>query len=236
MIKGIYTTARALDHKMKNIDVIANNLANLNSTGFKREIPFYEELNNAGQAQMKKITSQAQGEVVQTSNPLDLAISGKGFFVVQDQFGNSELTRDGKFKIADDGYLVNSTGMRVMGTNGPISLEETLLHKSVNIKINKDGEINIDNKPVGNILIANVSNPNMLDRAAGSNFAIDNQQLEPESTDNFAISQGYLEEANTNPIIEMEAMIQLNKDYESAQKIMNALDTSLGEANEIGKV
>jgi flagellar basal-body rod protein FlgG len=236
MIKGIYTAARALDHKMKNIDVIANNLANINSTGYKREIPFYEVLNNAGEAQMKKVTSQSQGEVVQTSNPLDLAISGKGFFVVQDEFGNNELTRDGKFRISDDGFLVNSTGMRVIGKNGPISLEETLVDKSVNIKISKDGEIKIGDKPIGDILIANVADPSSLTRAEGSNFTSDNQEYTPESADNYSISQGYLEEANTNPIVEMEAMIQLNKDYESAQKIMTALDLSLGEANEIGKV
>lgn len=236
MIKGIYTAARALDHKVKNIDVIANNLANLNSTGFKREIPFCEILNEAGDVQMKKITSQVQGEIAQTSNPLDLAISGNGFFVLRNENGTSELTRDGRFKISEDGFLINDEGKMVLGQNGPISLEDTLLDQESSIKINKDGEINIGNKAIGTILVVNVADSSRLSRVEGSNFISEDQQYLPETAENYAISQGYLEQANTNPIVEMQAMIQLNKEYESAQKIINVLDLSLGHANEIGKV
>jgi flagellar basal-body rod protein FlgF len=236
MIKGIYTAARALDHKIKNIDVIANNLANLNSTGFKREIPFYEMLNEAGEAKTKKVTSQVQGEVVQTSNPLDLALSGDGFFVLRDESGSSELTRDGRFKISEDGFLVNNDGKKVLGQNGPISLEDTLMDKDSVIKINKDGEVRTGDKTIGTILVVNVADSSSLTRTGGSNFSSDDQQYVPGDANSYAISQGYLEQANTNPIVEMEAMIQLNKDYESAQKIMAALDQSLGFANEIGKV
>jgi flagellar basal-body rod protein FlgG len=236
MIKGIYTAARALDNKIKNIDVIANNLANLNSTGFKREIPFCEILNEAGDVQMKKITSQVQGEIAQTSNPLDLAISGNGFFVLRNENGTSELTRDGRFKISEDGFLINDEGKMVLGQNGPISLEDTLLDQESSIKINKDGEINIGNKAIGTILVVNVADSSRLSRVEGSNFISEDQQYLPETAENYAISQGYLEQANTNPIVEMQAMIQLNKEYESAQKIINVLDLSLGHANEIGKV
>jgi flagellar basal-body rod protein FlgF len=236
MIKGIFTAARALDHKMKNIDVIANNLANINSTGFKREIPFYEMLNDAGEAKMKKVTSQEQGEVMQTSNPLDVAISGNGFFVLRDQNGNSELTRDGRFKISEEGLLVNGEGKIVQGQNGPISLEDTMLDKDASIKISKEGEVTVKDKSIGVLLVVDVNDPTNMTRAGGSNFIAQDEQFTPVLPENYAISQGYLEQANTNPIVEMEAMIQLNKDYESAQKMIAAMDQSLGFANEIGKV
>jgi len=124
----------------------------------------------------------------------------------------------------------------VLGQNGPISLEDTLLDQESSIKINKDGEINIGNKAIGTILVVNVADSSKLSRVEGSNFTSEDQQYLPETAENYAISQGYLEQANTNPIVEMQAMIQLNKEYESAQKIINVLDLSLGHANEIGKV
>ena len=91
MIKGIYTAGRSLDHRIKNIDVIANNLANLGTTGYKREVPFTEVLNSFGEKSIRKVTSHMQGDILQTSNPLDLAISGQGFFVIKNENGEKEL-------------------------------------------------------------------------------------------------------------------------------------------------
>lgn len=236
MIKGIYTAGRSLDQRLKNIDVIANNLANLNSTGYKREIPFSEVINQAGEVVIKKVTSQQQGEILQTSNPLDLAISGEGFFVVKGDDGNVELTRDGRFKISDDGLLVDGNGKKVMGQNGSISLEESLTGKDSDVMISKNGEVKIGNKVVDKITVVTVPRPGELMRTDGSNFMPGDQEVSKAPEENYSISQGFLEESNTNPIVEMEAMISLNKEFESAQKVISTLDTSLGYANEIGKV
>ena len=236
MIKGIYTAARSLEYKVKNIDVIANNLANLSTTGYKREVPFSEVINQMGDVQVKKITSQRQGDVLQTANPLDLAITGKGFFAVKNDNGEIELTRNGRFKISDEGFLVDSSNQKVLGKNGPISMEDTMQNKDSKILVTKNGEIKIGDKTVDTLLIMNVADSTQLVRANESNFTADGQQYFAASENDFGISQGYLEGANTNAIEEMEAMIQLNKEYESAQKIITALDQSLGQANEIGKV
>jgi flagellar basal-body rod protein FlgF len=236
MIKGIYTAARSLDHRIKNLDVIANNLANLNTTGYKREIPFTEVINSLGDTVIKKVMSQQQGELIQTSNPLDLGISGQGFFALRSQDGTVELTRNGRFKISDDGYLTDNDGSRVLGKNGPISLEDTLLDSSAVINISKEGEIKINNKIIDSILVVNVAQPNELQHIGNSNFGLDGQEAVPLSEDVFSISQGFVEQANTNAINEMEAMIQLNREYESAQKVIAALDSSLSQANDIGKV
>ncbi|MCL4550659.1 MAG: flagellar hook basal-body protein [Bacteroidetes bacterium] len=236
MIKGIYTAGRSLDQRLKNIDVIANNLANLNSTGYKREIPFSEVINQAGEVVIRKVTSQQQGEILQTSNPLDLAISGEGFFVVKGDDGSVELTRDGRFKLSEDGTLTDSNGKKVMGKNGSISLEDSLLNKNSSIMISKNGEVKVGDKIVDKIMVATVPRPSDLMRTDGSNFLPGDQTVMNAPENEFAISQGFLEESNTNPIVEMEAMISLNKEFETAQKVISTLDTSLGYANEIGKI
>jgi flagellar basal-body rod protein FlgF len=236
MIKGIYTAARSLEQHMQNIDVIANNLANLNTTGYKREIPFSEVVNKYGDILIKKLSSQQQGEVVQTSNPLDLAISGKGFFTVKNNQGALELTRDGRFKISDEGFLVDNSGNKVLGENGEISLDETALAKDSTINISKNGEIKLGDKVIDSLQILNVNDSSQLVRAGSSNFSSEGVDSVPANENDFAVSQGFLEESNTNPMTEMEEMIKLNKEYESAQKVIAALDTSLSEANEIGKI
>jgi len=236
MIKGIYTAARSLEYKVKNIAVIANNLANVSTTGYRREIPFSEVINQMGDVETKKLTNQRQGDVLQTANPLDLAISGKGFFVVKNNEGEVELTRNGRFKISDEGFLTDGNGNKVLGKNGSIAMEDTMLNQDSTILVTKAGEIKIGGKTVDTLLIMNVGNSSQLSRSGDSNFTTEDQEYFAASENEYGISQGYLEGANTNIIEEMGAMIQLNKEYESAQKIIAALDQSLGQANEIGKV
>lgn len=236
MIKGIYTVARSMDQRAKNIDVIANNIANINTTAYKREIPFSEYINEAGESQIRKLTSQQQGELVLTSNPLDMAISGNGFFVVKGDDGRLELTRNGRFQISDEGYLVDAEGKKVLGKNGGIYLEDILREKDSAIVVSSAGEIKIGEQYVDTFLIVKVDSPEQLERSGESNFFVNDENFVEASFDDFKISQGYLEESNTNPILEMEAMIQLNKAYERSQKIINALDQSLDYANQIGKI
>jgi flagellar basal body rod protein FlgG len=236
MIKGLYTAGRSLDHRIKNIDVIANNLANLGTTGYKREVPFTEILNSFGERSIRKVTSQQQGDILQTSNPLDLAISGKGFFVVKGENGQKELTRDGRFKLDDEGFLVNANNQKVVGHNGEISVEESMLAKNATISITKEGEIKIGDHAVDTLLILNVDKSEDLVRGGGSNFQMKDEEFRAAEEGSYIISQGFLEESNSNPILEMETMISINKEYETAQKVISALDTSLGQANEIGKV
>lgn len=236
MIKGIYTAGRGLDFRIKNVDVIANNLANLNTTGYKREVPFSEVLNSVGEYTTQKITSQQQGDLVQTSNPYDLAINGKGFFMIKKEDGTIELTRDGRFKLNDEGFLVDSNNNKVLGKQGEISIEESLLEKDAQIKVMRNGEIKIGERTVDTIRIINVDNANDLSRSGGSNFILGDQDYYDANEDFFAINQGFLEESNINAIAEMQTMITMNKEYETAQRVIRALDTSLGHANEIGRV
>ena len=235
MIKGIYTAARGLNSRMKNLEIVANNLANLNTTGFKREVPFSEVMNQYGQVGIQKATDYQQGNLAETSNPLDVAISGKGFFVVQTENG-AELTRNGQFKISDDGYIVTRDGNKVLGRNGAINVNNLLLDKDKVLTITQKGGIKYGDNVIDSLLIAKMNDPQASERTTGVNFNADNDGFQIADPDSYVIKQGYLEESNINPIKEMEAMIQLNSEYDSSSKVINYLDQSLDEANQIGKV
>ncbi len=235
MIKGIYTAARGLNSRMKNLEIVANNLANLNTTGFKRQVPFSEIINQYGKVEIKKATDYGQGNLIETSNPLDFAISGKGFFVIKTENG-PQLTRNGRFNISVDGYIVTKQGNKVMGKKGPISINNLSMDKDKKLTISLNGEIKYGNEVIDTLLIADMNNPELSERAPGGNFTTDNAGFQIASPNTYNIKQGYQEESNINPIKEMEAMILLNTEYDSARKVINFLDRSLGQANQIGKV
>ncbi|HEX2866349.1 MAG TPA: flagellar hook basal-body protein [Ignavibacteriales bacterium] len=236
MIKGMYFIAQNLGYKEKNMQIVANNLANINTTGFKRELPFVEIMTRIADAPVKQLTDLAQGNLIQTSNPLDLAVSGQGYFTVQNERGGLEYTRNGRFRISDDGFLVNEEGQKVMGKSGEIDLNDYSFEQQQSITITKNGEIKIGENVVDELLISRLGDPSKMMRQNGLNFA-DTEGRAPEAGEGtYEIQQGYLEESNTNPIIEMQSMIELGKDFETAQKMMNYLDESLGKATEIGKV
>ncbi len=235
MVNGIYNVARSLNTKVKSIDVLANNLANINSTGFKKQVPFQEYLNKNGEIAVKQTTDYGQGEVILSANPLDLAISGDGYFLVKTENG-IELTRNGKFHISDDGFMVNGNGDKVLGSNGEISFGDLMDADNPSISISKTGEIKIGETTLDSLVIAKLENPQEAIRTSSSNFAVADDNYSIASPQNYEIVQGYLEESNVNPILEMQSMIETNKDYESAYKIMRYLDQTMEKSNQIGRV
>ena len=235
MVKGIYTAARALDSRMRNLDIVANNLANVNTTGYKRELPFSEIIDQAGNAQIRQASDFRPGELAQTANPLDLALSGDGFFVVQSENG-LQMTRDGKFSISNEGYLVNKQGYKVMGKSGAININMLQIDKQKEMTVSNSGEIKFGDQSVDNLLIVKPVDPQESSRISGENFSAGTNGFNVASVNEFQVKQGYVEESNVNPIKEMQDMILLNNEYDSAHKMINYLDKSLDEANQIGKV
>lgn len=235
MIKGIYNAARSLDARTKNMEIIANNIANLNTVGFKKEIPFSQIIYEIGESKIRQITDLSQGEFITTTNPLDLAISGSGFFVINTQNG-LELSRNGKFKISEGGFLVNDQGHKVMGRNGEINFSSSMLSQNNTISVGKNGDIKYGEDSVDGLLIMKASSQEGEIMKSASNFLFDENNLEIVPDSEYQVFQGFLEESNVNPILEMEAMINLSKDYEATYKMITYLDQSLEKANEIGKV
>ncbi len=235
MIKGIYHAARSLETQNKNLERIANNLANLNTVGYKREGMFIQILNQLGLPQVKSPVDMSQGELVETKNPLDLAIVGVGLFVVKTEKG-FEFVRNGNFQISEEGFLVDKEGRKVIGKNGEINLSEYQLDENNLLSISRNGEIKVGENVVDNLLIAKLNEDTYEQRKEGLNFdsISDIQELSEEGE--YQILQGCLEESNVNPIKEMENMIRVSKDYESSYKMVISLDESLQKSVEIGKI
>lgn len=233
MIKGIYQSARSLLAANKNMERISSNLANLNTVGFKREGLFTEMLKSAGQSEVRSSVDTSQGDIYETSNPLDFAISGEGLFTVRTANGY-EFTRKGNFRISDDGFLVDESGNPVMGKDGDINMLEYLNGQQTDIKVSAKGELSVNNVHVADLLIVKIDDYEK--RKMGLNFS-STQEIKDFALENeFSVRQGYLEESNVNPMIELENMISISKDYETAYKMVTYLDSSLEKTNDLGRI
>lgn len=233
MIKGIYQSARSLLAANKNMEKISGNLANINTVGFKREGMFSEILKSVGQSEVRSSVDTSQGDIYETSNPLDLAILGDGMFALKNKNGY-EFTRNGNFNIADDGFLVDQNESKVLGKNGEINLLEYLNSEQTDIKISHKGEISINETHVADLLVVKIDDYEK--RKMGLNFSSEQDIKDLAMENEYQVRQGYLEESNVNPMIELENMINISKDYETAYKMVNYLDSSLEKTNDLGRI
>ncbi len=234
-ITKIMEIANRMRYNQKRMEVISNNLANLDTVGYKRDITFTKVMHNNRHVTIKKKTEFDEGDLVNTDNPLDVAINGDAFFVVSDG-QNTYFTKNGKFHLTTDGYLVDSDGMKVLGKGGEIYISNDIFKKEKDIKINQRGEITLGKESIDGLMIAHVNDESKLIKVGGSKFKLQNGFYDPADENSYTIMQGYLEESNVNPITEMENMITMSKNFESIQKVIQNYDEVLGKANEIGKV
>lgn len=235
MVKGLYKAASSLIAKQKNVEITANNLANINTTGFKREIPFSEIIARLDEQPKKQISDMSKGSFVETTNPLDLAINGDAFFMVKTDDG-VELTANGRFTLDDEGFVVNEDGFRVQGANGEIDLSETIIGQGKEFEITKNGDVKIGKEIVNKILVAKVDDQTKMQRQSGQYFSFPQGGYSLASPDEFEVMQGHLEESNINPIIEMQNMIQIEKDFEATQKMISYMDQRMAKNREIGRI
>lgn len=235
MVKGLEAASRSLNINEKKIGALANNLANLDSTGYKRELPFEQIIMNENEIRLNRMLDFSQGELIQTDNPLDVAVTGDAFFVVENE-GGLEFTKNGKFKLSDDGFIVDSLGNKLMGENGEIHIQSDFWNKNRTISINNNGEIYAGENYIDKLKIVQIENKRELLKTGNNNFKLNNGYFETAEEGEYKVLQGYLENSNVNPVVEMEEMIRISKDYESAQKMVRYLDRILEQANEIGRV
>ncbi len=235
MIKGIFQAGRSLQIGEKQIGVISNNLANMQTSGYKKALPFYEVLEDQGKRITNQATDLSVGEQLYTGNPLDLALTGSAYFTVETSSGD-RLTRDGKFSISQDGYLTNRKGDKVMGEGGTINLKDVMTIDNNKVSISSDGVVMVGDKVVDRLMIMREKEGSRLIKDYEVYFKCEEENFVQVDTDEYKIAQGFLENSNVNPIEEMESMISLSKNYESAKNILTYLDDSLSKAIEIGKV
>ena len=253
MVKGLHTTALGMLPKTLKMDVIANNLANVNTTGYKKSNLFVRELINADlvgkRSDLSDPTSKisqtfdidySQGRLDQTKNPLDLAINGEGFFVVETNNG-LKYTRNGHFSLSEDGSIVTSDGYKVMGEGGEIYITNPQKVQADQLVITKKGEVMIGKKLIDKLQVVSFpkdENGQSKLKYAGENLYSAPNEYSHESSDlnKYDIEQGFLESSNVNPLEEMIQMMKLNTAIQIDQKVIRSQDSSLQQANEIGKI
>ncbi|HTX18025.1 MAG TPA: flagellar basal-body rod protein FlgF [Bacteroidota bacterium] len=247
MIKGIYASGSGMVPRMMKLEVIANNLANISTTGFKRDNIFVQILKDTEVSQskgggdlsgldVKEYTDFTEGSMNQTSNPLDLAIQGPGFFTVQSPTGLC-YTRNGIFSLSTDGTIVTAEGYPLLGSGGPIRLPDVQKLSQGDIVVNQSGEVTYDGKIISRLRIASFTDMGSLKKEKGTYFVTTAPETGTEADGkDTVIRQGQLEESNVNGIEEMIEMIELSRSFESAQKTMLYQDGTLEKAMDVGQV
>lgn len=236
MIEGIYHVSTAsMSPKTQKLDIIANNLANVNTAGFKTDRVFLGGLSDAdpssGQNRLlTTITEYRQGALHDTGNDLDLGIKGEGFFAVETPDGVG-YTRNGSFALDSEGWLVNSEGMPVLGWGGPIEIIGS------QVTIGENGDVSVDGKMVDTLMIIDFAKPYRL-KKVGNSLLIPLDPMEAGiSAEHARVKQGFLEGSNVRTTEEMMDMMSLYRTYEAAQKTIKYQDETLGKAvNDVGRV
>jgi flagellar basal-body rod protein FlgG len=260
MIKAMRTAATGMVAQQMNVDNIANNLANVNTTGFKKsKIEFqdvlYQNYRKAGTATavgaevpaelsigygtrvVASVRQFSEGDLTSTGNPLDLAISGDGFFQIQHPDGSIAYSRDGAFKLSAEGRIVNSDGYFLIP-------EMSVPEDTVSISVGTDGTVEVlqygQDSPteIGQLELARFINPSGLS-AVGRNLLVstgasgDPMTDIPSQSGLGQIDQGYLEMSNVKVVDEMVNMIVAQRAYEMNSKAIQTAEDMAAIANNL---
>jgi len=253
MDASMWVAKTGLDAQQTRMNVISNNLANVNTTGFKRDRAVFEDLlyQNIRQAGgqtgantqaptglmlgtgVRVVATEkqhAQGNMVNTQNPLDIAIAGEGFFQIAQPDGTISYSRDGNFKLSNTGQIVTASGALLQpGVTIPTTASS--------VTFGRDGTISIElaaggSQVIGQIQLARFVNPSGLE-AKGQNLFKETpasgapQVLQPGTTGAGILMQGTLEASNVNVVEEMVNMIETQRAYEINSKAISAVDGML---------
>lgn len=257
MDKTLRTASTGLTAQQRYVEIISNNLANINTSGFKKVRPefqdlLYETLRPAGnvartgveplnEVQIGSGTELVsttniykQGDVEQTSNPLDMAINGDGFFVVQKPDNSYAFTRDGSFQVNRNGEIVTSQGYRMVPNT-------SIPDDAVQVNVTRDGVISIltegatEEQTLGQVELARFVNPGGL-RSVGDNMLVETpasgQAIYEFAGNNNTgeLLQNHLETSNVDIVEEMVNMITAQRSYELNSKSVRTADQILGTA------
>jgi flagellar basal-body rod protein FlgG len=259
MNAALWAAKTGLDAQQTEMAVISNNLANVNTTGFKQDRAVFEDLLYQNQTQAGADTSQttqspsgmsigtgvqvmatekdySQGSLTQTGNPLDVAIQGQGFFQIQMPDGTLAYSRDGTFQTNAQGQLVTSSGYLMQpGITVPQGAQSVTIGSDGTVSVTLAGQSAATQ--IGQLQLANFINPagltpiggNLLEQSAASG----SPQTGSPGTNGFGtLTQGDLESSNVNVVEELVNMIQTQRAYEMNSKAISTVDNMLQYATE----
>lgn len=248
MLRGLYTASSGMIAQQKIVDVLSNNIANVNTSGYKKDtvttmafpdfmvtrsggdnVPYNGNIGNMDYGVLVETfnTNFSEGNIEKTDGKLDFAIEGSGFFTINTPNG-IRYTRDGSFTLNSNGYLVTKDGYYVMGQNGPIQINNG------DISVDDFGNISLNGQTVDKLNIVDFNNYSTLRKEGNNLFFTTGGQAIPASG---LVKQGYLEGSNASPVDEMVSMISAMRTYEANQKTVSAFDETLDKAvNEVGRI
>ncbi|WP_317366670.1 flagellar basal-body rod protein FlgF [uncultured Tyzzerella sp.] len=255
MNRGLYTSAIGMMTQMNNLDVITNNIANVDNTGFKKDMnvvqSFSEELmkrfndpeeslvkvdNNIGSVSLGNFVAEVNtdfstGSMKKTGGTYDLAINGDGFFAIETMDNGNiveKYTRDGSFTVNSNNELMTKEGNYVLGENGRIVIPNG------KITISENGNIYSNNEFVDKLKIVDFENKETLRKYGDNLYNKIDESVEKPFTG--TILQSQIEMSNVNAVQEMVKMIAVSRAYELNQKMVQSHDAILGRAvNDIAK-
>lgn len=207
----------------RNLDIVANNIANMNTPGYRgQNIVFEEYISNPKGSDDKlsfvndrgQYDDTAPGPVRATDNPLNIALNGKGFIGVNTLEGKLVYTRSGDFTMNANGDLLTHAGFSVAGAGGG---NINIPPGSKEIKIDERGNISNENGKVGQIMVVEFDDVQKLRPLGNNTYETDAASKPAEET---GVKQGYLEGSNVEPVLEMTKMIEISRDYQRVQKTL----------------
>jgi flagellar basal-body rod protein FlgG len=261
VIRALYTAASGMNAQQANIDNVANNLANVNTTGFKKsrvefEDLVYQQMRAPGSATSTEgeapiglesglgaravATSRnfSTGNLKNTAAPLDLAIEGGGFFPISMPGGITGYSRAGSFHLSSTGQIVTAEGY-------PLDPAITVPPNAISISISKDGIVSASmpdapSQELGTIELATFQNPGGLEARGGNLFvattASGDANTAPPGTDGTGfVQQGFLEDSNVSVVEEMVNMILGQRAYEASSRVIRAADEMLQQVNQLAR-
>lgn len=262
MLRALYTAATGMQAQQINIDTISNNIANVNTTGFKQgraefQDLLYQNIRTAGTASSAATTYPvglqlglgtrpvatariySQGDFQQTGNPLDLTIQGQGFFQVHLPTGETAYTRDGTFHLNAQGSLVTADG-------NPLEPQITIPPAAQNVVIGSDGTVSVTlagqaaAQQVGTLQLATFQNAGGLNPVGGNLFMATTASGQaitatPGQNGLGTINQGFLEQSNVDIVKEMVNMIVAQRAYEVNSKAIRVADDMLSQINNLSR-
>ncbi len=256
MGNGVFTALEGAKIQNRELEIIANNLANVNSAGYKgdrlvfkevlveaqpmeygyplewEDTPMHTNLAEKNPVLVEVVSQQtdfSQGRLKQTGGALDLAIEGEGFFQVKE--GNDVFySRDGRFTINSEGVMIHTSGGQLLDDSGePIKLS----NKPVTISAN--GQVSQDKANIAKIGLVRLPNEDLIKKAGHNRLAYKSAGQPPVPIEETKLIQGAVEGSNINPVIEMTKLIKVNRHFEYMTKVIKAYrDLDQRSINDVG--
>lgn len=257
MLKELYIAGLGMANQQTRLEVTANNLANASTAGFKRASVFERNLQDA-RANLYNVKGDVEqndppigsyydfsnGAFEKTDNPLDLAIDGKGYFVLKDFEGKEFLTRAGNFKLSADGTITAMDGKFLLGDDGILNISNEYMskyqitndNKEIGIRVSETGEVFVNDYEIGKIKVVDVQDERTLQRISNQDFlATWETELKDVDMSQPMIKQGWIENSNVNIVSEMVNMIELQRMFEAGSKVIQTNDSTLEKSITTGR-